>query len=526
MRVESRVRRLLGSMGIVATLLSLAFSSAGTTAPGGSGLLAIAAPSVMDVPDVLAPATVVATVPVGHFPATPVYDPSNGTLFVSNQGDGTVSAIDGPTQTVVATISVGSEPGVPAYDPANGELYVPDLKSASVSVVSAATYTVATTLHGDLYPTTPVLDSTNGDLYLPHLSDENNTNVTVIDGASNSVIAMIPVGQDSLGPFYDAADQRIYVPNHSTANASVISGTTNTVIATIDLGDYPGAPAFDPTSGDLYFANFGSENVSVVSTATDTVVATIPVGVWPYPAVYDSGNGDVYVANENSDTVSVISSATNTVVATIPVGSAPLTPAYDPADGDLYVPNDVSNNLSVISGGTNRVVGTIPCGAGPATPMYDPSNHDLYVPNYFGASITVVTGEGPTYSLQFEETGLPAGTSWGVTIWSSTVRSTTSSIDFSEQNGTYPYTVSSSSTYTPSAPNGSAPVAGGPLVVSITFTQPPPLSGILGLPGVWGYVLVGAIVAAAAGSLAVVGRYRARSKQAIRPPPSPPPSGP
>jgi len=51
-----------------------------------------------------------------------VYDPSNGYIYVTDPGFGTVSVINGTT--VIATILVGSGPGWVAYDPSNGYIYV------------------------------------------------------------------------------------------------------------------------------------------------------------------------------------------------------------------------------------------------------------------------------------------------------------------------------------------------------------------------------------------------------------------
>ncbi|HUZ80281.1 MAG TPA: protease pro-enzyme activation domain-containing protein [Thermoplasmata archaeon] len=46
-----------------------------------------------------------------------------------------------------------------------------------------------------------------------------------------------------------------------------------------------------------------------------------------------------------------------------------------------------------------------------------------------------------TYSVTFSQTGLPSGTSWSVTLNGATVTSTTSSLAFTEPNGTYSYSI-------------------------------------------------------------------------------------
>jgi len=53
---------------------------------------------------------VVATIPVGTFPAETAFSPDGGTAYVTNYGDGTVSVINTAAGKVTATIAVGPGP--------------------------------------------------------------------------------------------------------------------------------------------------------------------------------------------------------------------------------------------------------------------------------------------------------------------------------------------------------------------------------------------------------------------------------
>src|SRR5665811_2105497 len=78
--------------------------------------------------------------------------------------------------------------------------------------------------------------------------------------------------------------QFIYVTNNGfdtaspTNNVSVIDAATNTVVATVPVGSAPNGIAVTPDGKHAYVANFDSNTVSVIATSTNTVVATIPVG--------------------------------------------------------------------------------------------------------------------------------------------------------------------------------------------------------------------------------------------------------
>jgi YVTN family beta-propeller protein len=64
-------------------------------------------------------------------------DPGTHTVYVANNGDGTVSVIDGSTRTVTATVPVGKHPtfvGV-AVDAATHTDYVAKSEDGTVSVI-------------------------------------------------------------------------------------------------------------------------------------------------------------------------------------------------------------------------------------------------------------------------------------------------------------------------------------------------------------------------------------------------------
>ncbi len=79
-----------------------------------------------------------------------------------------------------------------------------------------------------------------------------------------------------------------------------------------------------------------------------------------------------------------------------------------------------------------------------------------------------------TYTVTFTEGGLPSGTSWSVTLRGTTQSSTSSSIAFTEANGTYAFTVGAVSGYTASPSSGSVTVNGAAVSKAVTFTAVPP----------------------------------------------------
>src|SRR5258706_4375019 len=138
--------------------------------------------------------------------------------------------------------------------------------------------------------------------------------------------------------------QKAYITNQRSNTVTVIDTATNTISATIPVGVTPFGVAVSPNGSKVYVTNAFSNTVSVIDTATNTVIATVPVGITPgcspspcTMSVAVSPNASkVYVTNASPNTVSVIDTARNTVSATIPVSLTPVGVAGNPDGGEAH----------------------------------------------------------------------------------------------------------------------------------------------------------------------------------------------
>lgn len=80
------------------------------------------------------------------------------------------------------------------------------------------------------------------------------------------------------------------------------------------------------------------------------------------------------------------------------------------------------------------------------------------------------------YTVTFRSSGLPSGTSWGVTLAGATEHSTGDSLSFEEGNGSYLWSATSVPLYAAEPAAGTLGVAGENESVSLTFTRLYPLS--------------------------------------------------
>jgi len=119
-----------------------------------------------------------------------------------------------------------------------------------------------------------------------YVTNNSSNNVSLIDTATNTVVAMVAVGTGPYGVAATPDGKHVYVAHHGRNNVSVIDTTTNRVVATVTVGYNPIGVAVTPDGKHAYVANNGSGNVSVIDTATNTVVATIPVGTGPFGVAF------------------------------------------------------------------------------------------------------------------------------------------------------------------------------------------------------------------------------------------------
>jgi Thermopsin len=166
------------------------------------------------------------------------------------------------------------------------------------------------------------------------------------------------------------------------------------------------------------------------------------------------------------------------------------------------------SNTTIASGGTivfSVIVGSYSYSVG-VVQNYSrtPSGGPILIS---GDQVVDVTFKLVTYTVTFTESGLPAGTSWSVSIGSQTVTSSSDSLAFALSNGTYPYTVNPVSGYTISPATGSVVVTPTVAPMAITFSATPVATFSVtfsesGLPSgtTWSVTLGGATKSASAGS--------------------------
>ena len=306
-------------------------------------------------------------------------------------GENTVAVVDTASRTVISSIPV-SRPSSVLMHPSgrvayvSGAAIVGGVEAGLLAVIDTATNTVTATI-----PMGPgfsvrsmVLDPAGTKLYVSNSIQGPGGKVVVIDTSTNAVATTIPI----VGPGALAAHPAgtfVYIINAN--GVSVLDTATDTVVATIPAAQLPQGPQkmiVNPNGTFLYVIAginstflFGtpSGNVAIVDTQTNQVVTTIPLSVAPVDAALSPSGTRLYVIGNHFQIcgpppclpplaagTAVIDTTTNTVMTIVPPGPFAIsasTVTVDPTGHSVYAN---AGGLAVIDVSTDAVTATLPQG--------------------------------------------------------------------------------------------------------------------------------------------------------------------
>jgi DNA-binding beta-propeller fold protein YncE len=402
----------------------------------------------------------------GVTPTAVVVDQATDTVYAvaAGPGLGTVSVINGATCNATATdgcqqvpidTTVGGDPVGVAFDASTRNVFVLNQGDDSVSVINGATCNAAVTtgcqqqapqIATGALPAALDVDATSGTIYVSN-QDDNDVSVVAIDACTpdhtagcRKIPASTSIGAEPIGAAIDSATNTIYVANQddndlsvvnaATCNARVSSGCA-TRWTTAATGDNPLGVAVNQTTNTIYVTNASPQNnpdgsaesldgstVSVIdgshcnasTTSSCNTASTVNVGQGPAALAIDEATNTIYVTNFDDGTVSVIDGATCDALVktgcganppTILVGHNPEGIAFDSATGTLYVSDTGDNTVSVINGktcnagvatGCTKPAPTISVGKEPRGMAIDTATDTAYVANYADHTVSVING--------------------------------------------------------------------------------------------------------------------------------------
>lgn len=315
-------------------------------------------------------------------------------------------------QWLETTITVGSEPVALVYNPIENKIYCANEHSDDVTVIDGASNSVIATIAGYDWdgPHALICNTTNNKVYC---ANRYSDDIGIIDGASNTFQGNIAVGYDPIAMTYNSANNKIYCANVSSADITVIDGNTNNVITTIAIGGYPHSLIYNPLENKIYCADNGS-TVFVIDGATDTVITTIFLdpGDGAGSLGINETNNKIYcgvcayhhmgthvIDGEGDTTITYLGNVLNFDV------------THNPVNNQIYV-IDARAMVNVIDGVTDSIIDTVYTDDGSGASICNQTNNKVYVANGSANNVTIIDGESNTVCATIDVGDLPCALAW------------------------------------------------------------------------------------------------------------------
>ncbi len=292
-------------------------------------------------------------------------DPTNR-LFVTNEGDDTVSVLDAATGELVKTIEIGGRPRGIGFSPDRTHVYVALGDDNAIGVIDTDSLAIVDKLPAGSDPEAFAVHP-DGNIYL---SNEDDGEASVLNPSTGEILAQIRVGIEPEGVAIGPGGDRVYVTSESTSMVHVISVPEHEVVANILVGARPREIAFSEDGKFGYVTCEVGGEVVKWELATNQIVErkklrreirlVKPKGIRRGP------DGDAfYIATGRGDVVAILDAETLELEGTIPVGRRVWGMAFSNDGKTLYVTNGLDHDLSVIDVAAQKEVRRIDVGEMP-----------------------------------------------------------------------------------------------------------------------------------------------------------------
>ena len=189
----------------------------------------------------------------GEKPDAIAYDVDTRRLFVVNGGgSGSVTVVDPATDAIVDTVELGGGKLEQIRFDGRGRAFVNDEQRNLVHVFDTHTMQPMTTwsISPCEEPTGMALDESHHRLF----SACGNNKLAVLDSDSGRIVAMLPIGSDPDGAWFDPSTQRIFTSNKEGTLSVLheVSADRYETVQTLMTGPGARTIAFDDATGHLF----------------------------------------------------------------------------------------------------------------------------------------------------------------------------------------------------------------------------------------------------------------------------------
>ncbi|WP_240641372.1 cytochrome D1 domain-containing protein [Nocardioides ferulae] len=290
-----------------------------------------------------------------------------GTVWIANEGGGSLTAIDAATNQVTTTVSGVEGPHNVQVSADGASVWTVSGHDGYAAMVTADSLDLHGVVRTGAAPAHVVVSPDGATAYTTNGADDT---VTVIDTATMKPVGTIKVGRGPHGLRPSPDGRWLVVANVADTTLSVIDTRTNRLVTDVDVGKAPAQVAFSPDGRFVYASLNGEDAVAKVDIATRRLVDTVAVGDGPIQTYVSPDNRYLLVANQGTEdapgtTVSVLDTKTFAVIETVETGQGAHGIVVDPSSRHAYVTNIYGDDVAVLDLEELEVVARIPVGDKP-----------------------------------------------------------------------------------------------------------------------------------------------------------------
>src|SRR2546426_1921695 len=246
--------------------------------------------------------------------------------------------------------------------------------------------------------------------YFVFVSNERSGDVSVIDGATDAVVASFAVGKRPRGIHAAPDGTRVFVmlsgsprmapgvdenraPADKTADGlGVINPVARKLIDRWHVGSDPEQFAIGKDGKFAFIANEDDATASIVDLGSGQSRGKIKVSEEPEGVGVNPANGDVYVTCEEKGEVFVIDPDQQRVIAKIDTGGRPRSVAFLPDGSRAYVACENGGYLAVTDTRSHKLLSKIqlPTGSLPMGTAISKDGKELYVSTGRGNAVAII----------------------------------------------------------------------------------------------------------------------------------------
>ena len=208
------------------------------------------------------------------------------------------------------------------------------------------------------------------------------------------------------------AGELVYVTNEDSRDLTVIDAATDSVVATIFVGTRPRGVKVSPDGRTVYVALSGSpkcpptmpdaeceklksdpalDGVAVVDVATRKTIKTLPSGLDPETFDVSPDGTKLFISNEAADSATIVDIASGKAVANVKVGREPEGVTLTPDGKSVWITGESDHNITGIDVASGALLGSIDIlSKRPRGIAFLPDGSRAYVTNEVGGTVSVV----------------------------------------------------------------------------------------------------------------------------------------